>query len=157
MRVSTFDIVKVAKNDVYPGGFNIPWGVLSGPEGIRMAPIYDNGSSLGFNETTEKKQKMLTDDRMLEGFCNRGRPSIGLPGRKKPKHFELLSHLYRYFPQELQLAVFRLEQLNKGMLLSIVDEIPNNIMSDLDKEWVIRLILYRKDWILNWLEGSVKA
>ena len=133
------------------------WGVLSGPEGIRMAPIYDNGSSLGFNETTEKKQKMLTDDRMLEGFCNRGRPSIGLPGRKKPKHFELLSHLYRYFPQELQLAVFRLEQLNMGMLISIVDEIPNTIMSDLDKEWVIRLILYRKNWILNWLEGSVKA
>ena len=28
MRASTFDIVKVAKNGVYPGGFNIPWGVF---------------------------------------------------------------------------------------------------------------------------------
>lgn len=150
--IPVYDVL-IANNDRHCDN----WGVLSGPEGIRMAPIYDNGSSLGFNETTEKKQKMLTDDRMLEGFCNRGRPSIGLPGRKKPKHFELLSYLYRYFPQELQLAVSRLEQLNKGMLLSIVDEIPNNIMSDLDKKWVIRLILYRKDWVLNWLEGSVKA
>lgn len=133
------------------------WGVLSGPEGIRLAPIYDNGSSLGFNETIEKKQKMLTDDRMLEGFCNRGRPSIGLPGRKKPKHFELLSYLYQHFPEEFQLAVLRLERLDKGMLLSIMDEIPNNIMSELDKKWVIRLILYRKHWIFNWLERSVKA
>lgn len=122
-----------------------------------MAPIYDNGSSLGFNETTERKRRMLTDDRMLEGFCNRGRPNIGLPGRKKPKHFELLSYLYEFYPKELQLAVSRLEQLNKGMLVSIVNEIPNRVMSDLDKEWVIRLVLYRKDWILNWLEGSVKT
>lgn len=128
------------------------WGVLSGPNGIRFAPIYDNGSSLGFNETIEKKQKMLTDDRMLEGFCNRGKPSIGLPGKKKPRHFELLSYLHNYFPNELHLAISRLEQLNKGMLLSIVDEIPNNIMNDLDKKWVIRLMLYRKNWILNWLE-----
>lgn len=133
------------------------WGVLSSPEGIRMAPIYDNGSSLGFNETPERKHKMLTDNRMLAGFCNRGKPNIGLPGRKKPKHFELLSYLYEFYPKELQLAVSRLEQLNKGMLISIVDEIPDCVMSDLDKEWVIRLVLYRKDWILNWLEGSVKA
>lgn len=133
------------------------WGVLIGPEGIRLAPIYDNGSSLGFNETIENKQRMLTDDRMLQGFCNRGRSSIGLSGRKKPKHFELLSYLYQSFPKELQLEVSRLEQLNVEMLLSIVDEIPNNIMSDLDKKWVIRVILYRKKWILNWIKGSVKA
>ena len=133
------------------------WGVLSGPKEIRLAPIYDNGSSLGFNEVVEKKQKMLTDDRMLAGFCNRGKPSIGLPGRKKPKHFELLSYLHSHLPRELELAVTRLEQVNKGMLLTIVDEIPNHIMCDLDKEWVIRLLLYRKNWILDWLEGSVKA
>ncbi len=133
------------------------WGVLSGPNGIRMAPIYDNGSSLGFNEVAEKKRKMLTDDKMLAGFCNRGRPSIGLPNRKRPKHFELLSFLQCHFPRELELAVKRLEQLNKGILLSIVNDIPNDIMSDLDKEWVIRLLLYRKAWILNWFERSVRA
>ncbi|NMA90337.1 MAG: toxin HipA [Amphibacillus sp.] len=132
------------------------WGVLIGPEAIRLAPIYDNGSSLGFNERIDKKKKMLTDNRMLLGFCNRGKSSIGLPGRKKPKHFELLSYLQLYFPEELRTVVSRLEKLNKGMLLSIVDNIPNNVMNDLDKRWVIQLILYRKNWILNGLEGSVK-
>lgn len=47
-----------------------------------------------------------------------------------------------------------IEKLNKRMLLSVVDEIPNRIMSELDKKWVIRLMLYRKEWIFNWLEGS---
>ncbi|MCM3743877.1 HipA domain-containing protein [Sporosarcina luteola] len=129
------------------------WGVLSGPEEMRLAPIYDNGSSLGFNEVIDKKKMMLTNDGMLAGFCNRGKPSIGLPGRKKPKHFELLSYLHIHLPDELKMAVTRLEQLNEGMLLSILNEIPNNIMCDVNKDWVIRLLLYRKNWILNWLEG----
>ncbi|MCZ0703015.1 hypothetical protein J2T56_001270 [Natronobacillus azotifigens] len=133
------------------------WGVLSGTNGIRMAPIYDNGSSLGFNEVMERKQKMLTDDRMLLGFCNRGNPSIGLPGRKRPKHLELLIYLHSHMPRDLELTVTRLEQLNKGMLLSIVNNISNDIMCELDKEWVIRLLLYRKEWILNWFEGSVNT
>lgn len=133
------------------------WGVLSGPNGVRLAPIYDNGSSLGFNEVEHKKRMMLTDDRMLEGFCNRGRPSIGLPGRKKPKHFELLSYLYSCLPQELAIIMESLNKLNKGILITTVKDIPSEIMSDLDKEWVIRLLMYRKEWILNWYEGSVRA
>lgn len=47
--------------------------------------------------------------------------------------------------------------LNREILLSIVNDIPHDIMSELDKKWVIRLLLYRKRWILNWFEGSVKA
>lgn len=131
------------------------WGVLSGPKGIHLAPIYDNGSSLGFNETMDRKQKMLTDDHMLAAFCNRGRPCIGLPSRTRPKHFELLTYLHHNFPNELQFHLSRLNELNKGMILSIIDEIPYHIMSDLDKKWVIRLLLYRKDWLLNWLERRI--
>jgi hypothetical protein len=133
------------------------WGVLSGLNGLRMAPIYDNGSSLGFNEVAEKKQKMLTDNHMIAGFCNRGKPSIGLPDRKRPKHFELLSFLHSHFSKELELEMERLNLLNEGRLLSIIKDIPIDIMSELDKKWVIRLLLYRKNWILNWYEGSVKA
>ncbi|ANU10135.1 hypothetical protein BBH88_07385 [Planococcus antarcticus DSM 14505] len=133
------------------------WGVLSGPKGIRLAPIYDNGSSLGFNEVTERKQKMLTDDHMLAGFCNRGKSSIGLPDRKKPKHFELLAYLRLHSEKALEIELARLEQLHKGMLLAIVDNIPDEVMSDLDKEWIVRLLLFRRNWMLSWLEGSEKV
>lgn len=92
------------------------WGVLSGSNGMRLTPIYDNGSSFGFNEVKHKMQKMLIDDRMLRGFCNRGKPSIGLPGRKKPRHFELLSLLYNCSQQELAMNMERLKELNKGIV-----------------------------------------
>lgn len=94
---------------------------------------------------------------MMAGFCNRGKPCIGLPDRKKPKHFALLSYLHSHYPQETELAISRIEKLNKGKLVSTLNKIPKDIMSDLNKKWVLRLLLYRKNGILDWLEGSVKA
>lgn len=131
------------------------WGVLSGPKGYRVAPIYDNGSSLGFNEVEQKKREMLTNNHMLAGFCNRGKPSIGLSNKRKPKHLELLSFLRNSLPMEVEVAMTRLNKMNEGMLYTIIEDIPNDIMSVLNKEWIIRLLMYRKDWINNWYEGSV--
>lgn len=131
------------------------WGILTGPKIAQMAPIYDNGSSLGFNEVEDKKKKMLTDERMMNGFCNRGKSCIGLPNRKKPKHFELLSFLNNCLPQELEINMHRLNKLNEEMIVTTVKDIPTGIMSDLDKEWIIRLLMYRKEWLMNWYERCV--
>ncbi|MEI3612491.1 HipA domain-containing protein [Pseudogracilibacillus sp. SO30301A] len=150
--IPVFDAL-IANNDRHCDN----WGVLSGPSGMRLAPIYDNGSSLGFNELTERKEKMLTDDRMLAGFCNRGKPSIGLPDRKRPRHFELLSFLHSCLPKELEKIIMGLNNLNEEMIVTIVRDISIDLMSDLDKEWIVRLLMYRKEWILNWYEGSVKV
>ncbi|MUV38418.1 hypothetical protein JNUCC1_02256 [Lentibacillus sp. JNUCC-1] len=133
------------------------WGVLSGPRGIQLSPIYDNGSSLGFNEVNLKKRNMLTDMRMLEGFCNRGKSSIGLPGRKKPRHLELLSFLYTHFPHEVSIIMTKFDKLTSELLLDIVEDIPSEIMSDLSKDWVVHLLIYRKKWIKSWYERSVRS
>lgn len=97
---------------------------------------------------------MLTDTRMLQGFCNRGKSCIGLPGRRKPKHFELLTFLNEKHPKEIEKVIGRLNNLNEEMIVNIIEDIPINIMKDLDKNWVLRLLMYRKDWILNWYERS---
>lgn len=152
VNIPIFDTL-IANNDRHCDN----WGVLTSPSGIRLAPIYDNGSSLGFNETLEKKERMITDDRMLMGFCNRGRSCIGLPNKKKPKHFELLAFLSNQMPKKFELAIKRIEALNEDMLLSIVSGVPNEIMCDINKEWVVCLLLYRKTWILNWIEGGMKS
>lgn len=129
------------------------WGVLDSLDGTRLAPIYDNGSSLGFNEVADKKKKMLHDERMLKGFCNRGKPSIGLSDKERPKHLELLSYLYKEYPLEVTNNFRRLKRLNEGMIKSIVENIPRCAINDLNKEWVIHLLIYRKEWLLNWYEG----
>lgn len=149
--IPVFDAL-IANNDRHCDN----WGVLSGTKGYRLAPIYDNGSSLGFNVVEDKKQKMLTDNRMLEGFCNRGKSCIGLPNKRKPKHFEILTFLNQSLPQEFEVVIKRLNKLNEGILGTVIRDIPSDTMSDLDKEWVVRLLMYRKKWIINWYEGSGK-
>lgn len=57
MVLPVFDAL-IANNDRYCDN----WGVLGGSKRYRLAPIYDNGSSIGFNELDLKKQKMLTDN-----------------------------------------------------------------------------------------------
>ena len=150
VEVPVFDTL-IANNDRHCDN----WGVLSWSEGYRLSPIYDNGSSLGFNEVEHKKKEILTNNHMLAGFCNRGKSSIGLSNQKKPKHFELLSYLKNSLPQEMEIAITRLNRMNEGMLQVIVADISSEIMSDLNKEWIIRLLMFRKDWIMNWYEGSV--
>lgn len=125
------------------------WGVLQQQKDFKLSPIYDNGSSLGFNETILKKEKMLTDKRMLQGFCNRGKPCIGLPERKKPKHFELLSYLDYYYPLTIEKTMEQISNLNKNIILSTLNEIPDEFMNEIEKAWVLKLLLYRKDWMLR--------
>lgn len=49
----------------------------------------------------------------------------------------------------------------KNKNISEVDFVAiNDVVKTTEKNWgqvVIRLLLYRKEWILNWFEGSVKA
>lgn len=133
------------------------WGVIVSVEEVNLAPIYDNGSSLGFNVTEEQKIKMLSDKRMLKGFCNRGRPCIGLSGKRKPKHMELLSYLNYHFPEEIERGLNSFNKINEGMLNTIVKDIPSEIMDNITKQWIIRLLMFRKYWLLDWYERTEES
>lgn len=67
------------------------WGIIANSEGYRIAPIYDNGSSLGFQLLEDRIIKMFRDENMFKAFCNRSFSLIGLPTKRKPKYLELLS------------------------------------------------------------------
>src|SRR5699024_1123215 len=147
--VPVFDTL-IANNDRHCDN----WGVLQQQDFIKLAPIYDNGSSLGFNVKPSKMSQMLTDNRMLEGFCNRGKSCIGLPQKKKPKHFQLLLYLQEEYPHTIKEAMELVNNLNVNLILKVLNTIPNEVMSDLEKSWVQHLLMYRKKWILNWYERS---
>lgn len=40
------------------------------------------------------------------------------------------------------------------MIIKILNIIPDSIMSDIYKEWVLKLLLYRRDWLIKILDGS---
>lgn len=145
--IPVFDLL-IANNDRHCDN----WGVLNTPNEIKLAPLYDHGSSLGFNETDNKKSQMLKDNRMLHGFCNRGKSSIGLPNEKKPKHFKLLEYIEQRLPTDLEISLNKINSLNEDMIQHILNNISDNVMSSLNKDWIFKLLMYRKQWILEWYE-----
>lgn len=114
-----------------------------------LAPIYDNGASLGFQLKEDRIKKMFKDANMFKAFTNRSYSLIGIESKKKPKYLELLSEIWRQYPKEVDNAMTRLSILNKDNIVGVLNTIPASIMSDIYKEWVVKLLLYRKDWIKN--------
>jgi hypothetical protein len=130
------------------------WGIIATRTGYRLAPIYDNGASLGFQLKEEWIKQMFKDSNMFKAFSNRSYSLIGIDGKRKPKYLELLSVMYDQYPKEVEDAVNRFSILNKDNIVKILNTIPTSLMSDIYKEWVLKLLLYRRDWIINWRDGS---
>ncbi|WAA12427.1 HipA domain-containing protein [Fervidibacillus halotolerans] len=130
------------------------WGIIRTKTGYRLAPIYDNGASLGFQLKEERIKLMLKDSNMFKAFTNRSYSLIGIGGKKKPKHMELLSVIRKKYPKEVEKEMDRLVLLDRDNVIHLLNTIPSSIMSDIYKEWVEKLLLFRKEWILTWRNGS---
>lgn len=130
------------------------WGIIATRSDYRLAPIYDNGASFGFGLKEDRIKMMFKDSNMFKAFSNRSYSLIGIDGKKKPKYLELLSFIRSQYPKEVEDAINRLSILNKDNIEGILNTIPTSIMSDVYKEWVVKLLLYRRDWIIKWRDGS---
>ncbi|MGG0031613.1 HipA domain-containing protein [Priestia megaterium] len=131
------------------------WGVIQKGGDIRLTPIYDNGASLGFSNKEERVKMMLKDANMFGAFTNRGKSIIGIPSKKKPKIKALLHEIYALFPDVVSEEIERLNYLQTEEIKHILETIHLDIMSETYKIWVERLLIYRKEWMINWYEGEL--
>lgn len=107
---------------------------------------------MGFNLKEKRIEKMLKDERMFKGYCARGKTLIGLPGKEQPKYFDLLSIINQNYPIEIKQALERISHVNETLVSRVISDIPNSLMSEVHKEWVLTLLIYRKEWLLDWYE-----
>jgi hypothetical protein len=131
------------------------WGVIvSKSESYRLAPIYDNGASLGFQLEEERIKLMFKDKNMFEAYNKRSYSLIGIGDKKKPKYSELIPVIKNQYPSCIKNFANFLSGLNHNMIIRILNTIPDAIMFDIYKEWVLELLLYRRDWLIKMLGGS---
>jgi hypothetical protein len=95
------------------------WGVIVSverPRSFRLAPIFDTARAFfwDFDEARLKDFHFApaTENR-YEGYLNRARPCIGLPGLrgKRVNHFGLVEYLIKHYPIETKGAFSRLRLL----------------------------------------------
>lgn len=130
------------------------WAIITNSknEDLTLAPIYDNGSSLGFNVAEDIMKKYVSGEKQLSSFNNKSKSIIGVNSQIKPKAKMLFLYLYESFPEEVIRSCNEIGMLTDKHINQITHRIPASIMTRIQKEFVKKLLLSRKEMILGWLK-----
>lgn len=122
------------------------WGAIGkGAETMSLAPTYDHGAGLARNlQDSEREERLATRDRnrSLEVFAAKGRSAFFASlGDSKPL---LLLEAYRSFaahaPDAARLWLNRLRGVTPEQVSGILDEVPEDRMSALCKQFTLALL-----------------
>jgi hypothetical protein len=125
------------------------WGICRKDGESRLAPVYDNGSSLGWNLTDHYLERMYNDPRQLEAFIQRASTHIGNNESPGCRHFELMQHLKQEQSGLFSGSLEKIEVLNEQSFQDIINDIPGELMSDLRKNIIIQVLLRRRNLMLE--------
>jgi hypothetical protein len=124
------------------------WGVIDRAAGsVRLAPSYDHATALGFQEPEERKEALLENDADMARWAARGR-SRHFEG--KPDLVALASDALRMAGTEVA-AHWRtgLERLEPDTWIRILDRVPDDRMSQVDRRFAATLLRLNRERLLD--------
>jgi hypothetical protein len=133
------------------------WGVVRTKDKVYLAPSYDHGSSLGRQHTDERRQAMLTTkDRgsSISTYVSKARSAMypNSPPDVKTKSYLGLDLLELACKLDIVAARAwrsRLAQISSNSIRHIIDEVPDQYMSKIAKDFTATLLSVNKDRILS--------
>ena len=118
------------------------WGLSLGRErGLRLAPSFDHGSSLGRELRDERRSSRLTDDRVA-AYLRRGRGGVYWSEDEAhgPSPLELFRLASRRHPSVFLPALGRLDRLGGENVREAVDRVPEGWMSQPARDFACKLM-----------------
>ena len=123
------------------------WGILrrrAGDEGKGfVAPSYDHASSLGRELLDERRDRLMTENRVGD-YAERGRGAIywSEDERYGPSPLELVRRAASTYPDLFHPALAKLQKLDRDAISTIVNRVPDNWMSPAARAFAIALMSY---------------
>ena len=116
-----------------------------------MSPLYDNGDSLLANFKDDNfAQKYYNGTRDFELYIKKSKTIIYKENsQKRYKHFELIEELNNEYHDIVQSELENLKKLTDDKIHRIVEMIPNNLLTNKHKEYIIMYLKKRRDFLLN--------
>lgn len=133
---------------------NENWGMIITSKGdTHLAPSYDHGASLARNESDEtRKLRLESKDKgqQVANYVKKAKSQFQDPLTKK--RLKLLEAFRQYALIEQSAAIAWLERL-KGIeafqIQEIISKVPSLLMSDMAKEFTLRLVISNRDNLLE--------
>lgn len=132
------------------------WGVKKINGRYVISPLYDNGCSL---------LREFKDDNFAEGYYSEKKDFDAYikrsttiiykeDGKSRYKHFELIKYLNETYHSILLNEVEKLYKLKDKDIENIVNRIPNELLTDRHRAYIISYLKKRRDIIINIIRGD---
>lgn len=123
------------------------WAVVVRGDQRRLAPSFDHGNALGFQERDERRQRMLSDEGHLKRWAARG---ISHHFAGQPVLTDLaLTALQLASPGTAEYWMERLDAITDDAVRSIVSEVPTGIMSEVGHSFCVELLATNRRRLLD--------
>ncbi|MBI1422100.1 MAG: phosphatidylinositol kinase [Gammaproteobacteria bacterium] len=131
------------------------WGIITSPEsGLTLTPTFDHASSLGRNETDENRLARLNSKdhlRSVEHYVSRARSGF-YPSTSSRKAYTTMEAFAEIAKMNSNACRYWLEQLRLMQRIDfdhILAEVPNSEISDVAREFALRMLDTNKSRILD--------
>jgi len=127
------------------------WGIEKSEKGYKISPLYDNGCNL-LREFKDLKfaEQFYENKKDFDAYIERSKTLIYKEDNKtKYKHFELIEYLKEKYPDEIKGEIRNLKKLTNKKIEKIVNEMPDDLLTKIHKEYIINYLKKRRDRILK--------
>lgn len=135
---------------------NQNWGIIRSPNGFSyLCPTYDHGSSLGRNETEEKINRMLNasgNEVDVAKYVRKARSAFysnEVETKKSMYTIDVLRYAKRHSADEYKHWEDQLNSFDENALSSIVYAVPQEVMSNVHKEFAVKILCENRTRILK--------
>ncbi len=127
------------------------WGITEKQGKNFISPLYDNGDSLLREfRNIENAKKYYDDIKDFNAYINRSQTIIYKEDNKsKYKHFELIQYLHDNYPQYVIPEINNLKKLTDEIIEELVNKIPDELLTDEHKKYIIMYLIRRRNILLN--------
>ena len=127
------------------------WGIEIENNRYKISPLYDNGCSLLKEFKNESyAENYYTNKKDFDSYIRRSKTIIYKEDNKHQyKHFELIEYLNERYPNIVQREIKNLNKLTDESIENIIYKIPDGLLTDNHKNYIIIYLKKRRDILLN--------
>lgn len=130
------------------------WGIVINGSKYSLSLLYDNGCSLLREfKNLEYARQFYNGKKDFNAYIFKSKTLIYKENsEKKFKHFELISYLYDKYYDIMYDEINNLNKLTNEIIVNIVNKIPDELMIEEHKKYIIRYLIIRRDILLKFNE-----
>lgn len=125
------------------------WGITKYNREITLSPLYDNGCNLLWQCSDKDLLKFENDSNIFNDYIWKSPTCIFSNEKRKYKHFELIGELYKRYPEEVKKSIKSLKKLTNYKIENIIYKIPDNLLTEMHKKYIIQYLIIRRDILLS--------